>query len=231
VKIICAVAMAGLAASSALAQNLVTNGDFNAGNTGFTSEYTYVAPATNVLFNGPGAYTVADSAGAVHNNWPDIAGQDGAGDNFLIVNGATSGNADVWVSNTIAVTQNTDYFFEAYATNICCNLYVGAGSALTFFVAGDVSNSTLATFTTTNAPIGAWQFLGNSWNSGNNTSVTLRLINASLSFDGNDFGVDTINFSTTSIAPAVPEPASWAMLITGFGLIGAAARRRRAIAA
>lgn len=29
----------------------------------------------------------------------------------------------------------------------------------------------------------------------------------------------------------VPEPASWAMLIAGFGLIGGAARRRRAIAA
>jgi hypothetical protein len=29
----------------------------------------------------------------------------------------------------------------------------------------------------------------------------------------------------------VPEPASWAMLITGFGLVGAAARRRRAVAA
>ncbi len=27
--------------------------------------------------------------------------------------------------------------------------------------------------------------------------------------------------------PAVPEPASWAMLIAGFGLVGAAARRRR----
>ena len=25
----------------------------------------------------------------------------------------------------------------------------------------------------------------------------------------------------------VPEPATWAMLITGFGLVGAAARRRR----
>ena len=36
------------------------------------------------------------------------------------------------------------------------------------------------------------------------------------------------NFSVA----AVPEPASWAMLITGFGLVGAAARRRRtAIAA
>lgn len=28
-------------------------------------------------------------------------------------------------------------------------------------------------------------------------------------------------------AGAVPEPATWAMLITGFGLVGAAARRRR----
>lgn len=30
---------------------------------------------------------------------------------------------------------------------------------------------------------------------------------------------------------AVPEPASWAMLITGFGLVGAAVRRRRPLAA
>jgi hypothetical protein len=30
---------------------------------------------------------------------------------------------------------------------------------------------------------------------------------------------------------AVPEPASWAMLIAGFGLVGAAARRRRATVA
>jgi hypothetical protein len=30
---------------------------------------------------------------------------------------------------------------------------------------------------------------------------------------------------------AVPEPASWAMLITGFGLVGAAQRRRAALAA
>nr|WP_310522819.1 PEPxxWA-CTERM sorting domain-containing protein [Polymorphobacter sp.] len=29
----------------------------------------------------------------------------------------------------------------------------------------------------------------------------------------------------------VPEPASWAMLIAGFGLVGAAARRRRVVAA
>lgn len=29
----------------------------------------------------------------------------------------------------------------------------------------------------------------------------------------------------------IPEPATWAMLITGFGLVGATVRRRRALAA
>ena len=31
--------------------------------------------------------------------------------------------------------------------------------------------------------------------------------------------------------PAIPEPTTWAMLITGFGMVGFAARRRRPIAA
>jgi hypothetical protein len=30
---------------------------------------------------------------------------------------------------------------------------------------------------------------------------------------------------------AVPEPATWAMLLAGFGLVGVSARRRRALAA
>ncbi|MEY2882466.1 MAG: motif, partial [Pseudomonadota bacterium] len=28
-------------------------------------------------------------------------------------------------------------------------------------------------------------------------------------------------------APGVPEPASWALLITGFGLVGVSLRRQR----
>ena len=38
-------------------------------------------------------------------------------------------------------------------------------------------------------------------------------------------------FSYNSAGAVVPEPASWAMLIAGFGLVGAAARRRRAVVA
>jgi len=42
-------------------------------------------------------------------------------------------------------------------------------------------------------------------------------------------GLDNIVFTVKdSVAmPAVPEPASWAMMIAGFGLVGAAMRRRR----
>jgi len=43
---------------------------------------------------------------------------------------------------------------------------------------------------------------------------------------GNSFEFD--NIATTS---AVPEPATWAMMITGFGMAGAAMRRRRRTAA
>ncbi len=44
-----------------------------------------------------------------------------------------------------------------------------------------------------------------------------------------DFGNTGINYAFT--IGAVPEPASWAMMIGGFGLTGAAMRRRRATVA
>jgi hypothetical protein len=40
-------------------------------------------------------------------------------------------------------------------------------------------------------------------------------------------GSDAVLYSTGSIPSAVPEPATWAMMIVGFGLAGAAMRRRR----
>lgn len=46
-----------------------------------------------------------------------------------------------------------------------------------------------------------------------------------------DFGGGFDNFGLVASFNAVPEPASWAMLIAGFGLVGAAARRRRMVAA
>ena len=44
--------------------------------------------------------------------------------------------------------------------------------------------------------------------------------------DDESWGLD--NFSLRAVPPGgVPEPASWALMIAGFGLAGAALRRRR----
>lgn len=40
--------------------------------------------------------------------------------------------------------------------------------------------------------------------------------------------INTLTLNGVLDLPAVPEPTLWAMMITGFGLVGATARRRRA---
>lgn len=39
------------------------------------------------------------------------------------------------------------------------------------------------------------------------------------------------NFSVTAVTGAVPEPGTWAMMLLGFGAIGASMRRRRRVSA
>lgn len=45
------------------------------------------------------------------------------------------------------------------------------------------------------------------------------------------FDVGFIQVLPGSIGPGVPEPATWAMMIAGFGLVGATMRRRKAVVA
>jgi hypothetical protein len=44
---------------------------------------------------------------------------------------------------------------------------------------------------------------------------------------GGDFNYHDETFVFTNVAAGVPEPASWALMIAGFGLIGVTARRRQ----
>lgn len=50
-----------------------------------------------------------------------------------------------------------------------------------------------------------------------------RRINPAMDTDNTEIA----DFGPTIAATAVPEPASWAMMIAGFGMVGAGARRRR----
>ncbi|RYD23268.1 MAG: PEP-CTERM sorting domain-containing protein [Lysobacteraceae bacterium] len=56
-----------------------------------------------------------------------------------------------------------------------------------------------------------------------NTAATVWLIGAGRG-TGSD---DSFKLSSIGVTAAVPEPASWAMMIVGFGAVGATMRRRK----
>jgi uncharacterized repeat protein (TIGR03803 family) len=88
---------------------------------------------------------------------------------------------------------------------------LSAGGALT----------TLASFDGTN---GADSFAGQVADAAGNLYGTTR--GGGAPGKGAVFKLSDVGFNEPDVA-AVPEPASWAMMIAGFGLAGAAARRRR----
>lgn len=66
------------------------------------------------------------------------------------------------------------------------------------------------------------------------SSAVTSVVFAATDGGGNDFtwfGIDDVQFWQNAAPPGVPEPASWAMLIAGFGLVGAAIRSRRSATA
>ncbi|GGD98290.1 hypothetical protein GCM10011529_00410 [Polymorphobacter glacialis] len=59
--------------------------------------------------------------------------------------------------------------------------------------------------------------------------ITFDANNIYVNWNGLAFNNDTI--VTLGVNAAVPEPATWAMMIAGFGLVGAAMRRKAMLAA
>lgn len=207
-----------MAALPATAQNadLVTNGDFEAGNTGFSSTYHYNGNADSnanpaSLYTPPGAYYV--QTGGDHTT--------GAGTwiDFDTANAAT--DDDYYWSETFNVVANSDYALSYWVRS------VNGGNAPAPFAR--VNNQLVQ------GPVGVgsgdWTQLTATWNSGAATTATLTLGNADHQYSYNDLGVDDISFTGPAAAGAdpgaVPEPATWAMMIMGAGAIGSTMRRRK----
>jgi len=206
------------------AQNLVTNGNFEGGNTAFTSDYAF-APGGNST---EGQYTVRSNPFPWNGLFISAADHTTGSGLMYVGNGSPTNGSVVWASGLISVAQNTNYFFEAFVMNVCCaGPFPGnSPSILEFSVAG-LATESLGTATTNLALAGTWEGLSKSWNSGLNTSVTLSLINRNTAAAGNDFAIDDVFLGTASTVTPVPEPETYALMLAGLGIVGAIARRRR----
>lgn len=173
--------------------NLVFNGDFSQGNTGFTSQYSYRAPNGNRTLWNEGTYSVSNNGLSVHENFSNhydhtVGTINGS---FLIVNATGVANTVVWSQTLNNILPNTDYVFYAWATSV----NEENPAILQFSINGALLDQPF--------PLSGqfvWDQFYTLWNSGSSTTATITIVNQNVILSGNDFGVDDIFF-----APIYPD--------------------------
>ncbi len=169
-----------------LGNNLITNWDFSAGNTGFSSDYSYATSNTTQnaaygVVNNPTIWNAGTASCTDHTT--------GTG-NMYVANGATIPGIKAWKSS-VTVNPNTNYQFSAWIQSISLANF----AIFKFYINGVPFGPTL------NAPSTGCQWIQQkfNWNSGNNTTANLSLEDFTYDADGNDFALDDISFATASI--------------------------------
>ena len=166
--------------------NLISNGDFEAGNVDFYSAYTY-NPGNLVP---EGFYDVIDNPQADHSGFAPCDDHTSGSGNMMVVNGAGTPNQDVWCQ-TVTVTPNTQYVFSAWATSV-----VAASPALLQF---SINGAPLGGIFSPPGGTCNWGNFFQLWNSGSNGSATICIVNQNTTLGGNDFALDDILFAPTCL--------------------------------
>jgi len=170
--------------------NLIVNGDFEQGNTGFTTGYTYTNSSTGSfgMLSSEGRYTITTSPSLAHTNF--IACEDhtsAPGNQMMVVNGANN-PTNLWCQ-AVNVTPNTDYYFGTWVSNALNDPNV---AQLQFSINGSTIGSI---FSPSNTGC-QWSQFYQIWNSGISTSADICILNQNTGISGNDFMIDDITFTT-----------------------------------
>lgn len=164
---------------------LIVNSDFEMGNTGFSSDYTYVTGMNNMFF---GSYTINSDGASVWPSGRHIYGYGGSG-LFMIVDGAETPNSVIW-EQTVNVTPNTHYSFSSQVVSMFHSYLVGKQALLQFSVNGILLGEVFHSPDVLNVWVQYYEL----WYSGSATTATLTIVNQNADGAGNDFGLDNISF-------------------------------------
>jgi len=172
--------------------NLLQNPSFSAGNTGFTSGYTFVpTPTSTPSLYAEGTYAIGNNALTYHPNFAG-SGRTGPSDSFMMVNGAAALQAVY--AQTITVFPNRFYTISVYGTS----LHPSSPAQLGLVVDG----KSTSVVTTLPAVVNQYVKLEDLYFSGPGPaagwSVTFEIRNINKEPSGNDFGIDDVYFGSCS---------------------------------
>lgn len=170
--------------STPIGGNLIVNGDFELGNTGFTTGHTPGTGGTWGLLSNNGTYAVSNNPNSVHSNFSSCGDHTPTGTNMLILNCSSTPNTSMWCQ-TVTVTPNTNYVFSFWGMSTV------SGSPAQVFVEANGTAINTAT-TLSNTPC-QWQEISFVWNSGSLTSANFCIMNQNLAQAGNDAALDDIS--------------------------------------
>ncbi|MHB1452371.1 MAG: SdrD B-like domain-containing protein [Saccharofermentanales bacterium] len=173
------------------AENLVANGDFELGNTGFGSDYEYIVVPSHEHVDSmyeEGTYAIGINPQLYHELWTPYSDHtmDDVNSNMMIVNGEdTVPGQRVWYG-TFAVQAATDYTFSFWGATS----YPAAYASLKVYI-NDILIDTY------NAPavLATWTKYSVVWPSGAAVEARIKLVCDTLVHTGTDFALDDISLT------------------------------------
>ncbi len=169
--------------------DLIINGDFSGGDTGFSTDYSYNA-SPSFPFNElvEGQYSIGNDPAPMHVNWESCGDHTTGTGNMMNVNGSEFANQNAWCQ-TINVTPNTEYAFSAWVTSVDPNGPCEIQFNINGLAVGDGNIGLSNTC--------EWINFFVLWNSGTNTTAEVCIEDVNLAEFGNDFAIDDIVFAPT----------------------------------
>jgi cysteine-rich repeat protein len=165
--------------------NLIQNGSFDQGSTGWTSAYTWTNPATvNAIYN-EGTWSISADAHHLHSaiasGFKDAEGS--ASNMAAYFNGAST--ALDALTQSVNLTAGKTYVLSMYVTN-----WGGAGDSpypkLSISVGGQVLTTDLSLSSST------WQRVGGTFVAASTGPAILKVVDSVTAGAGNDFAVDAV---------------------------------------
>jgi hypothetical protein len=162
------------------AVELVTNGNFSSGNTGFSTDYVL---STN--------YAVTTNPNSVWSWAPVCTGYGGSG-NMMVGDGNGNANARFWYQ-TINVTAGTTYTLSFYALDF----WGGASAAKLQWGVNGTKTGTISNLTT--GGCNTWQLITTTWTATTTGAAVFAIYDNEISAANNDFAIDNVSITYPSV--------------------------------